>query len=191
VFFDRRIRALLIIGGVFSVGVAVNAFFFPRYAAPVTGILYVLLIQCMRHLRSNPAGRLLVRSIPLVCLLSAGLLVVAQPLHIHSERFPTLWYGPGPVGTSRARVESDMESRPGKHLLIVRYAPDHDCLDDWVYNRADIDGSKTVWAREMSSEQNERLIAYFKGRDAWLVEPDKNPPAISPYPEARPEVRPE
>ena len=32
--------------------------------------------------------------------------------------------------------------------MIVRYGPGHNLQDDWVFNRADIDGSAIVWARD-------------------------------------------
>ena len=54
-------------------------------------------------------------------------------------------------------------------------------LFDWVYNAADIDGSKVVWAREMDPENDRNLLAYYKDRKVWLVEPDSNPPRISAY----------
>jgi hypothetical protein len=189
IVFDRRMRPLLIIGSIFFLGVALNAFFFPRYAAPVACLIYAVLIQCLRHLRlvsvsGEPVGRFLVRVIPVVCVLAAGLRVAHEPLHIQVERFPTLWYGPGPLGIPRAKVASDLQAQPGKQLLIVRYAPNHDSFDEWVYNDADIDGAKVVWAREMSPERNRKLIDYFHDRRVWLVEPDQDPPVIVPYPES-------
>jgi hypothetical protein len=188
IIFDRRIRSLLIVGAVVNLGLVVNAFYSPRYSAPVTGILYVAMLQCMRHFRrvtvsGEPAGRLMVRIIPVVCLLVAGLRMAAQPLHLQIYASPSLWYGPGSLGIPRARVASNVQAHPGKHLLIVRYAANHFCYDEWVYNDADIDGANIVWAREMSLEDNRSLIDYFKDRHVWLVEPDKNPPAFSPYPE--------
>src|ERR1019366_250418 len=113
---------------------------------------------------------------------AAGLRAAHQPLHIHMDRFPALWYGPGPLGIPRATVASKVQAQPEKQLLIVRYAPNHDCLDEWVYNEADIDGAKVVWAREMGPERDRALIDYFQGRRVWLAEPDKDPPAISQYP---------
>jgi hypothetical protein len=187
---DRRIRSLLVVAAFFFLGLAVNAWFFARYAAPATGILYAVIIQCMRHLRTvtvsgEPTGRFLVRAIPLVCLLAAGFRIAAQPLHLRFDGVPTLWYGSAPRGVPRAMVTSDMQARPGRHLLIVRYAPSHDCFDEWVYNDADIDGAKVVWAREMTTERDRELIHYFRDRRVWLVEPDKDPPAITPYPELK------
>lgn len=85
------------------------------------------------------------------------------------------------MGLERARVAAELESHPGRQIAIVRYAPDHR-NPEWVYNGADIDDSKLVWAREMDPASNRELLTYFKGRTAWLVEPDRNPPNVSPYP---------
>jgi hypothetical protein len=66
-------------------------------------------------------------------------------------------------------------------LLMVRYSEDHNIHDEWVYNGADIDGSRVVWARELDPEQNAKLFAYYKDRDVWLVEPDIDNTEIEPY----------
>jgi hypothetical protein len=64
----------------------------------------------------------------------------------------------------------------------MRYDSNHDPSEEWVYNGADIDGSKVVWARDMGETQNLELIRYFKDRKIWLLEPDLTPPKLSPYP---------
>jgi hypothetical protein len=55
-------------------------------------------------------------------------------------------------------------------------------FDEWVYNEADIDGSKIVWAREMDAAENAKLMDYFKDRQIWLLEADEQPPKLSLYP---------
>ena len=65
--------------------------------------------------------------------------------------------------------------------MIVRYAPSHNIHAEWVYNRADIDHSDVVWAREMSDEQNRELLDYYRGRKVWLLDPDVDPLALTPY----------
>ena len=68
---------------------------------------------------------------------------------------------------------------------MVRYRPDHNPLQEWVYNGANIDGSKVVWARDMGAEKNEELIKYFKNRQVWLVEPDDKPVRVMAFPGQR------
>ena len=54
---------------------------------------------------------------------------------------------------------NELEGYPGSQLAIVRYASDHAPFDDWVYNAANIDKSKVVWAREAET----RIVSTFYG----------------------------
>ena len=65
--------------------------------------------------------------------------------------------------------------------MMVRYRPDHVPVTEWVFNGADIDHSKIVWARDMGPQQNLELIRYFKDRKVWLIEPDEMPSTLSSY----------
>ena len=194
-FRDSRVRYLLVAGAVFALGLCANAWFFPHYAAPFTAAIYVLLLQCMRHLRQCRPGRpsrsglALVRYALLVCLMLAGIRIYAQPLGLAIARWPSMWYGTEPLGLPRAKVAAQLETMPGKQLAIVRYTPEHAPFDDWVYNAADIDASKVVWAREMHAASNRALLRYFRDRQVWLVEPDFDPPRVSPYPREAPSAR--
>jgi hypothetical protein len=69
----------------------------------------------------------------------------------------------------------------GKNLIIVRYAEFHNYDDEWVFNGADIDAAKVVWARELDAKQNGKLFAYFKDRKIWLVTPDTDNTFLEPY----------
>jgi hypothetical protein len=53
--------------------------------------------------------------------------------------------------------------------------------DEWVYNGAEIDNAKVLWARELDAEQNAKLLAYFKDRKIWLVTPDADNIYLEPY----------
>ena len=71
---------------------------------------------------------------------------------------------------------------PGKHVVVVAYAPAHDADNEWVYNSADIDGAKVVWARDMGVEKNRALRRYFADRAFWTITvDDKTPPVLSRY----------
>jgi len=185
---DRRIRFLAIAGLVFAAGLGIETWFIPHYAAPFTAGFYAILLQCMRHLRAwrpggQPSGLLLVRAIPVICLALAGLRLYAHPLHIEVDGYPNkAWYGgTRPLGLKRAQLLKKLESFGGQQLAIVRYGPGHSIFDEWVYNAADIDKSKVVWARDMDAANNLELVRYFKDRKVWLVEPDFEPPKLSPY----------
>ena len=72
-----------------------------------------------------------------------------------------------PEVAARARAEQ-LEANPGPQLAIVRYSPSHDPVIEWVYNAADIDHSKVVWAREMDPASNRELLVTSKtGRPGW------------------------
>ncbi len=87
---------------------------------------------------------------------------------------------------ARASVIEQLQKQPGKQMVMVRYTPDHNFHEEWIYNRADIDASPIVWAREMSPEQDAPFLAYYRDRQPdrkiWLLEPDMAPPRLNPYP---------
>jgi hypothetical protein len=183
---DRRMRFLVAACGVYAFGLCLNAWLFPHYLAPFVGAMYVFLLQAMRHLRvwrpnRHPLGRAMIRVTPLICIALAGIRLFAAPLGIAINRWPTMWYGTAPLGLARARVLTELESQSGPQLAIVRYSATHSVFDDWVYNAADTDKAKVVWAREMDKAHNAELLKYFSDRRVWLVEPDSTPPRISSW----------
>lgn len=85
------------------------------------------------------------------------------------------------LSSQRATILKQLEQEDGRHLVIVRYAPNHSPHKEWVYNDADIDSAKVVWAREMDPVQNLKLLEHFKDRHVWLLEADAKPPGLIPY----------
>ena len=86
----------------------------------------------------------------------------------------------------RARIAAELGRSGRRHLVIVRYVPTYPLKYEWVYNGTDINTAPVVWAREMDAESNARLLAHFRDRQVWLVEPDHREARRAPYP-ARPE----
>jgi len=94
---------------------------------------------------------------------------------------PWTWCSPRRVNFERGRIFAQLKAVPGNHLVIVRYGPEHDIwYNEWVYNEADIDHAKVVWARDMGPVKNKELIEYFRDRHVWLVEADETPPRVLP-----------
>jgi len=192
VFFDKRTRFFVLSYMVWLPGMFIVVFFVPHYCAPFTAAFYVLGLQCLRHLRAwkprrVPIGRSMARFAVAACIAMAAIRAWADPLHIRYASWPgnvfwlLSWYGPAPFGKERADVEARLAQLPGKQLVIARYATNHDPLKEWVYNAADINASKVIWAREMDAASNRELLEYYKDRNVWLVQPDAQPVTVTPY----------
>jgi hypothetical protein len=177
-FRDHKFRLLWITLAVGVAGVLVVIWSNAHYAAPLTCVLYALVVQAIRHLRvmhasSRTVGLALSRALVLVLMFGAFIDAargVCDPLFWPCEGDP-----------SRAAIAEKLQQTPGKHLAMVRYAQDHNVHDEWVYNGADIDGAKVLWARELDAQQNAKLFAYFKDRRIWLVTPDTDNTYLEPY----------
>jgi hypothetical protein len=189
---DRRIRFLVACVLVLATGMAIEIFLFPHYLAPFTVVFYAIGLQCMRHLRvwrpgHQPVGLALVRGCVALCVVLAAIRICAGPFRIFVGEWPSLhvvemWYSADHYGTERAAIEDRLDRMPGKQLAVVRYAPGHNSIDEWVYNSPDIDKSRVIWAREMDPASNAELIRYYRDRRIWLVQPDVSGNKLQPYP---------
>lgn len=194
VLLDRRVRFLVLSVAVLAAGMSIQIYYLPHYVAPFTAAFYALGLQGMRHLRlwrsaGQPVGLATVRLTVTLCVVLAVVRLFALPLHIRMAEWPSgewiaEWYGPGVFGQERANIEKKLEGLAGDQLAIVRYAQNHNSMDEWVYNGADIDSSKVIWARDMNLRDNAELAAHYRNRQIWLVEPDAVPVKVSPYPVA-------
>lgn len=178
VFCDSRMRFFLVTCSLVAAGTFALVWSNPHYAAPSTCVFFALLVQAVRHLRAlrtsaRPMGRALSRAVVLALALDTGISVArgfCDPL----------WW-PCTGDSSRAEIAEKLQHSPGKHLVMVRYSEDHNVHDEWVYNGAEIDSAKVLWARELDLGQNARLFAYFKDRQIWLVTPDSDNTLLAPY----------
>lgn len=184
VFKDRRIRDLLAVSGIFIAALFVEVWYRSHYSAPAAAAILAICIQALRHVRwwrwkGRPVGMALVRMIPVVCVAMLGIRIGIGVFHLPVNLgWPDTWATAWSVPSGRARILSELERNPGLHLVLVRYGPNHDPLREYVYNGADIDGSRVVWAREMSPEQDQPLLEYFRDRQVWVLEADAEPPRL-------------
>ena len=185
---SRNTRFLLLVCGCTMIGLTLPIYLpMAHYAAPMTAAVYALVLQSMRYVRlwkwdGKPSGLFLVRAVPVICLGLLPVRTAASALHIPVPvTIIHTWYSEDPHNIQRARVINRLEREPGQHLVFVRYEPEHEIFLDWVYNSADIDSAKVVWARDMGAGGNQELIEYFKARRVWLVEPDETPLRLAPY----------
>jgi hypothetical protein len=178
IFRDRRIRFLPLAGLTGFIGTALVVFFNLHYVAPVAPVIVAVIVQGMRHLRmwrfeGKPSGLFLSRAVVVLCLI----MVPIQTHILSAAPKPGSW---GALGTERAAIINQLSSQRGGQIVIVRYGPAHDPLLEWVFNGADIDSQKVIWARDMGS-QNDELLEYYKNRRVWMLEADEVPPKLSQY----------
>jgi hypothetical protein len=147
----------------------------PHYAAPVFGCFMLLIVESLRQLAvlrigPVPIGRALVGLTLALVVFRLGTVAQAR------AAAPPGWE------TERSQIEAALAAAGERHLIVVRYGPAHNVLDEWVYNGADIDGARIVWAREMDPARMRRLLSHFHDRRIWLLEADQRPVRLSPYP---------
>jgi hypothetical protein len=178
-FFNRKLRLPLAIFLIVTAGSFSIIWSMPHYAAPMTCVIFLILVQAIRHLRTmralkRPIGAALSRA--LVALLVMDTALAAA----HGVCDPLTWACHGDA--SRAAIAEKLSHAPGKHLILVQYGEGYNVHNDWVFNGAEIDEAKVLWARETNAQQNARLFAYFKDRQIWLIEPEVNNTELIPYP---------
>src|SRR6267143_1547261 len=178
VFFDRKMRVPILIFLLGTAAFLTSIWSFPHYAASLTCVIFLLLVQAIRHLRTirlggRPLGLTLSWAIIYLLAIDAGFSV---PRHLCDQLEWTCKGDP-----SRTAIWEKLSEISGKHLIMVRYEKNHNLHDEWVYNGAEIDTAKVLWARELDPVQNAKLFAYFKDRQIWLVEPDTDNTKLIPY----------
>jgi len=160
-----------------SCGVLSGTYLNAHYFSPIVGLNYFFVVTAMRLYlwRDKRGGTFFMWFIPLMALCVIGGLLYAS---VHQDTSAA-------AGSQRARLLQQLEQENGKHLVIVDYQPARAVGQEWVYNEADIDNSKVVWARKMDRSQDCRLIEYFSERRIWLLELDSDRSRANPAPYGR------
>ena len=169
---NRWLQFALLTYGLVVVGYLIETFGGKHYLAPLTGLVVVFMVQAMRlwRCRDPLIGRFVIF---LVVSLSSYWLARSVYADMGKDHA-------GEWNYQRARIVRELEQTPGRHLVIVSYGPKHSIHEEWIYNGADIDGSKIVWARDMSQAENDRLMKYFSDRSAWVLNVYKDGSSSSP-----------
>jgi hypothetical protein len=184
VFLDRRTRPLVVI---LALMLGVNLFqmvLYPYHLGPTVPVLFAIIAQGSRHVyvllsRARPArGMAFALLLPLCVVLASTLKLTAGELKIPVSYWE---HGAETHSDARAYIQDWLARRPRKQLVMVHYSQSHSPDQEWVYNGADIDHSKVVWAREMDSKSDEQLIRYFQDREVWLLNADAKPEHVQPY----------
>jgi hypothetical protein len=163
---SRRFRIPLVLLLLFYLGVAAEVAFLPHYFAPGIALLFLIITAAVRDVSLRfPKGK--VRNLATIALFSwIALSGVSRIMH-HLE----------PAGSrefiaKRDLVIARLNKEPGKVLVFVRYGPKHNIHLEWVFNDANIDESRIVWARSLPNGKDDELLRYYPTREAWILEDD-------------------
>ncbi len=185
--FSAPTQFLLLVAGVSFAGMLLPVIFLQHYAAPITALVYAFVLLTMRYIRSlffgaRPVGLGINRAIVVSCVLLAVVRISAPILGIPLTRPKlTTWASENYKFPERPATVSVLKGLRGSHLVFVKNRTDQSELD-WVYNVADIDASKIVWALDLGPVDNQELINYFSMRKIWILDPKGTPPTLMPYP---------
>lgn len=158
---------LVFIAGVAFFALLWETWMLSHYAAPVLAVLWVLKFSLLQHFGPNPFHKAQRSAVPALIVLA---ILFAYPLKtcayaLRAKAHPM---------TPRAIAEKRLAGEPGSHLVFVRRSPGYNFHFEWVYNKAGIDGSPIVWARDLGEERNRALIRFMSGRRVWIWEPERD-----------------
>ncbi len=184
---EFRFAWLLLTVLMFAAGTNFYPYFYSHYIAAVACLFVLMSVAGLERLarltiRGYPAGRDAAR---LIFFLSIAHFLFWYGVHAIGDERAVFQYETWDAinhGEPEARtsVNHSLAEIPGEHLVFVRYYRQH-TFDEWVYNPADIDRARIVWARDLGPSENEKLRQYYAGRTEWLLEPDFRPPRLTPY----------
>lgn len=89
---------------------------------------------------------------------------------------------PGRATFLKAEIEQSAEKLPNKYLAIVSFDAGYSFHDEIVYNKANIENSKLIWAYDLGAEKNEALLSYYKDRKILVIKVSDSQLEINPLP---------
>ena len=164
----RNPSARFIVGaiGLLALGQSLTLWWWPHYAAPALPLLLAVVAFTLQKMaRRSPAFATRRVVAVTACLFIVHVSMLGLVASAHANRDD----GAGSTrGLRRAEIKNRIEREAGKHVVFVRYASDYTVHDEWVYNLADLNASRVIFAHDLGSK-NPELIALYPDRTAWLV----------------------
>jgi len=154
---------------IFALGTNFYPLFLPHYVAAVCCLATLASVEGLRIVSQWPSGGAAARALIYLCITQ---FVFSYGLYAFDKD-----HNP----ERRLEINRQLARTSGKLLVLVRYWPQHIFQEEWVYNTADIDGSRIVWARDLGDAEDQKLLRYYPDRTVLLLEPDARPPRLAPY----------
>jgi hypothetical protein len=151
---------------IFALGTNFYPLFLTHYIASLTCLFLLISVEGLRVISRWRADAAAARVLIWLCIAQFAYAWATVDLH-YPER--------------RIEVNKQLGKTPGNLLVLVRYWPQHIFQEEWVYNGADIDKARIVWARDLGDVEDQQLLHYYPERTVLLLEPDAHPPRLTPW----------
>ncbi len=177
-FRDPRYRQMAAVAGAVFFALTLETFHMQHYAAPAWGALAVMIAVWVERawdlrIRGHRLGPGLV-----------AIALIATPVSV-AFRVRAIPSAPADWPNRRTALIQQLSQLDRDQLVVVRYpAPSWEIGEEWVYNGADIDRQRVVFAHDLGRSQNQALLDYYTNRTAWLLSFDENSAEehLQPYP---------
>jgi hypothetical protein len=159
----REYRFLWVISTVlvFALGTNFYPLFIAHYIAALTCLFVLISVEGLRRMNEEVACVLVY-----LCVAQFAWSMISEKPRLNEQR---------------VSINRQLAAMPASLLVFVRYWPQHVFQNEWVYNEADIDKARVVWARDLGDPEDEKLRHYYPDRTVLLLEPDARPPRLTAY----------
>ncbi len=174
---------------VFALGTNFFPYLLVHYLAGVTCLFLLISVAGLRQIGrlrvgGIPAGVDIVRILVLLCGAEFLLWYSIHVFENHHAPLALLQYETWDAinhrdPQKRIAAAREIAAQPGRLLIFVHYSPQHIFQEEWVWNAADIDSSRVVFARDLGLKENKKLMRYYPERRVLWFEADTDPPRLS------------
>jgi hypothetical protein len=173
----RKVRMALVIAGALMFALLMEKAYQPHYFAPAMPLVILLIVAGWRYMLR------MARAQSATLQKAVGVLLAGSVLVSYGYDITDYVHNPPPhsFANQRSAIIKQLSGSDSRHVVIVRYTPNHDIHRDFVQNLADIDGSSVIWARDMGEDGNRDLLEYYRDRKIWLLEADLGTPRLTEY----------
>ena len=180
---SRRTRFALILTAIIGAASLTEVWWYPHYGAPFLAALLILLAQSMRYLsqwkyHGREVGRFLVNAMPVAVFVVT---ITSQEEAISAHQTTDQVQAKNAQIAQKESIEQALlKKQSGQHLIFVSYAGQPSPHEEWIYNPANIDAARVIWAVDLGQTENEKLRRYYAGRSFWRFKPAESM-RLSPY----------
>jgi hypothetical protein len=146
-----RIAAVALVAGLLVM--SQTLYLHPHYLAPFSACVALITTQGLRMMSKLGPKR---RSLAVAMMMAAFVAPVMSGL-----------LSTNPTSSRREVVAKMVEQNAGKHLVFVRFGPTCDVHECWIYNSAQVEDARIVWARSINEQADDQLRHALPDHSIW------------------------